>query len=130
MSEPSQNGFPNGLLGSARQVLDDGLAYVETRAELFSIEVREEKLRLTELILLVAAVVAFGAAGVALFSFTIVLIFWEQAPFPTLAILTTSYIGITAWAYRRLRRKLQNGAPFHATLEELRKDRECLRARN
>ena len=51
----------NGLFASARRLLDGGLATVENRLELFSVELKEEKLRLLELLLLTAGAVFFAA---------------------------------------------------------------------
>jgi len=43
----------NGLLTSVRKVFDQGLAAVESRVELFGLELREEKWRFLETVVLV-----------------------------------------------------------------------------
>ncbi len=110
--------------------MENGCALVENRAELFALELREEKARLTELILLVAAIVAFGAAALSIFTITVILLLWEQGVLPTLAVLTTVYLAVTALAYLRLRERLAAGEAFSATREQMRKDRECLQTPN
>ena len=57
---------PGGLFDSLRRIADNALATVHNRAELFALELHEEKCRLVETMIWGAAVVALGVLGSAL----------------------------------------------------------------
>jgi uncharacterized membrane protein YqjE len=68
---------PGGIFASLRRILDGGLALTQKRVELFAVELREEKCRLVEAIILASAVVAFGMMTLTLLPFLIVTLFWR-----------------------------------------------------
>jgi uncharacterized membrane protein YqjE len=118
------NGTVSGLLNSARTILDSGLGMVQSRVELFSAELQEERLRFFRTILYAAALATMGILALTLFTATIVLAYWESARLGVLAGLTLLYLLGTVLLYRKLNDQLHESRPLSATIDELRKDRE------
>jgi uncharacterized membrane protein YqjE len=117
----------SGLLGSLRRLLDRGLGLAQNRLELLSLELQEEKHRLVELLVLTFTVVALGLMALILISFTIVVLFWESGRLAVLIVMTLLYIAATVWLFYKLRVQMRTGRqPLRDSLEELKKDRECL----
>jgi uncharacterized membrane protein YqjE len=52
--------------------------------------------------------------------------FWPRSPLAALLILTTLHAGAATWLYTRLARLRRGWQTLPTTLEQLRKDRECL----
>jgi len=117
---------PGGIVSSLRGILDGGLAAVQNRVELFVVELREEKCRLVEAIMLASAVVAFGMMTLALLTFLIVTLFWDNARVAALVGLSLFYLVGMFFAWRGLRSRLDNRSAFSGTLGEIKKDRACL----
>jgi uncharacterized membrane protein YqjE len=105
----------------ARRLLTIG----ENRLELLTVEVQEERERLLHAFLLALGVATFGLlAGLAL---TAALVVWLWAwPVTVLLILTGLYGAAGICLYRRLIGVLRNWQTLSASLDQLRKDRECL----
>ena len=105
----------------ARRLLTIG----ENRLELLTVEVQEERERLLHAFLLALGVAAFGLlAGLAL---TAALVVWLSAwPVTVLLILTGLYAAAGTCLYRRLTGVTRNWQTLSASLDQLRKDRECL----
>jgi MFS family permease len=82
---------------------------------------------MTALLVVVAAVLAL-LAGIA-FTLGITVLLWEHSPGAILAVLTALYALGAALLYVKVIRMQQACELFTATLDQLRKDRECL-ARN
>ena len=124
MSDPHEP----GLFSSLRRLLDTVLATVQNRVELFAVELREEKCRLIEAIILAVVVVALATVTLTLVTLTIVVLLWDTARVAALVSVSVLYLVATALVARALVVRLKASRPFSATLEELKKDRECLRA--
>jgi len=121
----------NGLFASARRLLDGGLATVENRLELFSVELKEEKLRLLDLLLLTAGAVFFAVMALTTVTIGVVVLFWESARGYVLGAFSLIYATAAVWSFLKLRNKLRNGPmPFSDSLSEIKKDRECLQPPN
>jgi uncharacterized membrane protein YqjE len=106
----------------ARRLLTIG----ENRFELLMVEVQEERQRLLYAILLALGVAALGLlAGITL-SAAIVVLLWPFSPVAALLVLTALYGATAVVLYRRLLRLLREWETLPATLDQLRKDRECL----
>lgn len=121
---------PTGLFGLLKRLGDRAVGTVQNRLELFAIELKEEKCRIIQAILLVSAVIALGVTTLALLTFTVVILFWENGRVTALCGLSGLYILATVLALRSLRRLLTTGPAFEGTLEELKKDRACLQSTN
>jgi uncharacterized membrane protein YqjE len=118
---------PGGLLASGRRLLRTALALVENRFQLFTVELQEEKIRLIDVLLRVAAVLVLGFMTLISATALVVVLFWETAPVTVLVVVTLAYaaaaVGIGLSIKSRLRRE---PLPFAGTLAEFKKDRECL----
>lgn len=97
----------------------------ENRLELLMVEVQEERERLLHAILLALGVALFAfLAGVALTT-ALVVLFWAVSPVGVLLTLTVVYSAASIVLYRRFSALQQNWKSFPATIDQLRKDREC-----
>jgi uncharacterized membrane protein YqjE len=98
----------------------------ENRLELLAVEVQEERERILQAFLLALGIAAFGLlAGITLTA-AITLLLWPWSPLGVLAILTVIY-GVAGFClYTKLTGLLRNWQTLSATLDQLRKDRECL----
>jgi uncharacterized membrane protein YqjE len=128
MSEGAET--KSSVWASLKRILDTLLATVQNRVELFAVELQEEKCRLIEALLCAVAVVVCGLMTLTLLTFTIVVLFWENARLPALAALIVLYLVGTALAWRALHSRLKNKNAFSGTIEELKKDRSCLETNN
>lgn len=117
----------SGIWESGRRIAGTLLETVQSRIELFALEMQEERKRAVELILWTAAVAGFGLFTCALVSLTVLVVFWENGRIPALVVLCLLHGAATFWGWRILSRKLANRETLSATIEELGKDRECLR---
>ena len=98
----------------------------ENRLELMAVEVQEERERLLHAFLLALGAAAFGLlAGITLTA-AIVVLLCEWSPVAVLLILTGIYGTAGICLYRRLAGLLRDWQTLSATLDQLRKDRECL----
>jgi uncharacterized membrane protein YqjE len=128
MAEREGAAARGGLLHSIRHLAGTVLAAVQTRLEIFSTELDEERLRLEQLLLLtLAAAICLGMAlllGVAF----LVIYFWDTHRLLTVGLLAAAFLAaaaVLAWILRarvKTRRK-----PFAVTRSELSKDGAMLR---
>lgn len=119
-------GEKSGIAASLARALDTALATVQNRLELFSVELREEKYRLVELLVLAGGILALALMALALLTFTIVFVLPEEARVMALIGLTLIYAVAIGLGIRTLRARLKSWVPFSGTLGELQKDRACL----
>lgn len=120
-----------GVVESVRRIGGSLLALAHTRAELFSVEIQEERLRTFNYLLWVGAAVAFMLAGILVAVAAVALLLWNTAGYAGLAGLAIATLAVAAllvWAlHRRIQREPE---PFAGTVAEFRKDLECLRPRD
>ena len=124
MTTPEAPINPPGFVHSFRRLLETFVAILESRLELASVELREEKARV--LILLALAGVVFFGAAMTLITLTalVVVLCWAYAAW-TLAGFAVFY-AVLAWlGYQALRRELRKPF-FDDTITQLKKDREWL----
>jgi len=119
---------PGGLFASLRGVFVTVLGIARTRIELIGIEVAQERERLVGLLITaVAAVFALSFAAL-LLTMMVVVLFWESRLI-ALGVCTAVYTLAGAWLVTRLHTQLAEHPPlFAATIAELEKDRDALRA--
>ncbi len=118
------------VVDSGKRLLDRLLGAVLNRLDLFSVEVREEVLRVIQLLLLVAAAIFFAGIGLVVGTFTLMLLVWDHEVLRAvfLVVFTVLYLGSAVWAGLRAKAMIEAGhMPFEETLNQLRKDRECLK---
>ena len=98
----------------------------ENRLELLAVEVQEERERLLQAFLLALGVAAFGMlAGITLTA-TIVVSLWVVSHVAVLLTLTVLYGAAAVYLCRRLVAMQHNWQALSASLDQIRKDRECL----
>jgi uncharacterized membrane protein YqjE len=124
MSEASET--KPGVWASLTRIRDTLLATAQNRVELFAVELQEEKCRVVEAMLCVAAVAAFGMMTLSLVTFTVVILFWENGRMIALGGLSVLYLVGTTLAWRALQSCVKAGRAFAGTVDELKKDRACL----
>jgi uncharacterized membrane protein YqjE len=120
----------SGLFQSLSQLLGTLLGIVHTRLELLTTELQEEVQRAAKLLLW--AFIAAFAAMMALFlaAFTVIFVFWDTHRLAAALTVVGLFIAIAVIALLMLRHKLRTRPPLlDATLGELARDREELRAR-
>jgi len=123
MDTPTESG--PGLFSSVKRLLNTALAGVENRIELFLVELREERFRVFDALLLGCAAAVLGFVALLTVTVTLVVIFWDSARVPVLVILSVCYSLGAIGALWRLTIRLRNWSSFSATLDELKKDRAC-----
>ena len=116
----------SGLAATSKSFARRLLSIGENRLELLTVEVQEERERLLHAFLLALGVAAFGLLSGLTLTAAIVVLLWAWSPVVVLLILTALYGagGICLW--RRLTKLLHDWQTFSASLDQLRKDRECL----
>ena len=115
-----------GLFSAVRRLLNTALAGVENRIELFLVELREERFRIFEVLLLGCAAALLGFMALLTVTVTLVVVFWDSARVQVLVVLSAGYSVATIGILWRLKILLRNWSSFTATLNELKKDRACL----
>ena len=114
------------LADASKRLAQRALVICENRVELLMVEVQEERERFLRAVLLALGVAAFGLlAGVGLTAIVAVA-FWQQSPIAALLILTVLYAMAAVFLYARLARLQRDWQTLPTTLDQLRKDRECL----
>jgi uncharacterized membrane protein YqjE len=116
-----------GLLASLKTLTLTLVDVVQTRLELLSTDVAEERAHLTTI--LISAMVALFCLGVGvmLLATFIVVLFWESHRLLTLGVLTAIFLGSGAGLWVVAMHKLRNKPRlFDASISELAKDREQL----
>ena len=116
---------PPGLLRSFRTIFARLLATFQTRTELLAVEWKEERNRLFELILLAGGALLLGGLALLLASITIILVFREDLRVYAALVLVLVYACGAAFLMLKIRSKLRD-EPFSETVDQLKKDWECL----
>jgi uncharacterized membrane protein YqjE len=98
----------------------------ENRLELLTVEMQEERERILRAFLLALGVAAFGLLAGLTLTAAITVGLWAYSPLAVLLTLTAIYGGTGIFLYRRLTGSLRNWQMLSASLDQLRKDRECL----
>ncbi len=99
---------------------------LENRLELLMVEVQQEREQILLAVWLALGAAVFGLlAGIAL-SVVIVIALWEHSPIAAMLVLTALYAIAAVIFYARLSRLQRAWQTLPATIDQLRKDRECL----
>src|SRR5438552_3980309 len=91
-----------GLFSAVRGLLNTALAGVENRIELFLVELREERFRVCEVLLLGCAGAILGFMALVTLTVTLVVIFWDSARVEVLVFLSASYSLATIGVFWKL----------------------------
>jgi uncharacterized membrane protein YqjE len=115
------------LFGSARLVLSALVDIGQTRLQLASTELEEERLRVAELLLFAAAALFFLGLGIVLATLLLVLVFWDGPRLLVLGSAAALFFALGAGLAASWRRKSRAKPPLlAATLAELQRDRDAL----
>lgn len=128
--ETGAPGF-SGLLGSLRGLADGLIGSAHDRLELLAVELHEEKHRLIQIFIWISAVVFLAMLAMVFASLALVVLLWDTARVAVVCSLAGGYVAALVGAVIGFKRYLKRQPkPFAATLNELREDRECIRAEN
>lgn len=117
-----------GWLDSVRRMSDSLLGLVQNRFELAGVELQEEKLRALNLLVWLALAIALGTAGLLIGMGALALFLWNKAGYAGLIGMAVVAVAGAGGLLHSIRRRIHTArAPFAETVEEFRKDRECLR---
>jgi uncharacterized membrane protein YqjE len=116
-----------GLFRSLRELLQVLIGTVCTRLELLQAEFEEEKLRLAGIGVLAVAAVFFLALAIIVFTFFVILLFWDTHRLLVSGLVALAYLiaGLGCAAAARTRAKAKSTL-FAASLAQLDADREQL----
>jgi uncharacterized membrane protein YqjE len=124
MVTPTETSFQLGA--ASKRIAGRVFVMVENRLQLLMLEAQEERERVLLAIWLALGTAVFGLlAGVAL-TVAVVVALGEHSPIIALLVLTVIYALAALLLYRRLVQLRGNWQTLSATLEQLKKDRECL----
>lgn len=116
-----------GLLVSLRNLASTLVAVVQTRLELLSTEVKEEQLRLLQLLLGASLALFFFALGIIMLTLFVVVLFWDTHRVPVTILFAVLYLAIGAiFGLVALSKAREKSRLFSASLAELSKDRQQL----
>ena len=119
----------SGLMGSVKRLTGSLIAILSTRLELLANELQEERLRLTQMLLLALIALFCLGTGLMLLNAFIVVLFWDDHRLLALGLLSLVYLVAGAAIAMVARAKAQAGSKlFAASLAELDKDRQALRS--
>ena len=131
MSE--SGGMSGGIFARAKYLIDKILHLAETRLELLSVELQEEKCRLIESLIWATAAVFLGGVAIVMTTVTIIFVVWSnpEIRIQALGLLSLVYITAAFYCLRMLKKRLKHsGLPFGESLRAIKKDRECLDIHN
>ena len=112
--------------GTSRQFVRRLLTIGENRLELLAVELQEERERLLQALLYALGVAVVSLLGGMVVTGLVVFVFWSYSPVGVLLGLAVIYLGFGAYLTRRLTALLRDWHTMAATLDQLKKDRECL----
>ena len=118
---------PAGVLESVRRLINTGVAVLQNRIQLFSVELEEQKVRVVRLLVLAGVTIFLANTALLAVSATIVVLAGDQARPAVLIALSVIYVAGAVWAGFALRKEIKSApAPFQETLSELKKDTDWL----
>jgi len=118
---------PPGLLDSAARLARTALGLVRTRLEILATEIEEERIRITQLALLVAAIVFCLQVALVLLVVLVVVLLWDSHRVVTLGVLGAFFLLAAIAGAARLRFLVRSRPRiFASTIAELSKDAERL----
>lgn len=121
----------NGVLGAMRGLGDGLLLVLERRLQLATLELHEEKLELVRTLLWLGSILGVGMLGLVFVSLTVVQLCGPESRLAALSGVALFHALALLVLVFTFRRHLTNRPrPFAATLEELGKDRACIRKGN
>src|ERR1039457_612274 len=118
------------LLSTVTRMFQTLRDMAENRVELFLTELKEERIRLFDALLLAAIAVVCALMALVMVTLTVVVVFWDTNRLLVLTLVTVTYAVAATVAFVKLRARLQRWQAFSETLEQIKKDRSCLEKPN
>ena len=116
-----------GLLASLKTLTLTLVDVAQTRLELLSTDLAEERVRLTAILMSVMVALFCLGVGVVLLAMLIVVMFWETHRLAALGVLTAVFLAVGAGLWLFALHQLRNKPRlFESSISELAKDREKL----
>lgn len=116
-----------GLFSSLRGLAATGVATLQNRLELLSVELQEEKARVLGLLVYGAAALILLATGVVFAAVFITVLLWDSHRLLALGVFSALFLAAGAVALAAARRLAASASrPFEASLTELARDRAAL----
>jgi uncharacterized membrane protein YqjE len=127
-SEPGRTG---GLFNSLLTMASTLLAIVETRMELVSTELEEERIRLTSIMVWMLVTLFCAGLGVVFLSVLLVLALWDKNPLLAIGIPAAAFSLAALFGWQVVIGKIRSKPRLLAsTLTELSRDRDRLTPRS
>ena len=121
----------SSLMESIKRLLSTLASIVSTRLELLANELQEERLHLTQMLVLALFTLFCFGIGVLLLTAFIVVLFWDEHRLAALGTLSVVFFALGALTAMLLRGKMEAKSKlFSVSLAELAKDREYLNTRH
>jgi uncharacterized membrane protein YqjE len=127
MDSPPSSG--SNLTGVSKRLLQKVLVIGENRFQLLMVELHEERERLLLAIWLGIGTAVFALLGGIAVTIVIAIVLWDHSAVIAVLVLAILYLSIAGLFYLRLARLQKNWQTLTATLDQLKKDRECLEKR-
>lgn len=119
-----------GLYSSLRGLVATGVALLQTRLELLSTELQEEKARLIGLLAYGAAALILLGVGIVFLAVFLTVLLWDSHRLLALGVFAALFLGAGSLALALAMRLARNGSRlFAASLAELAQDRAELEPR-
>lgn len=131
MSTEENSAGKGGLFDSVKNMAVTLIAMVQTRLELLSTELEEEREWLTSMLTWIFIALFCAAVAVLLATFLVVVFFWDTYRLTAIGSMLGIFILVTAFAWRTAYNLIRSKPRlFSTTLSELSKDREQLQSRH
>jgi uncharacterized membrane protein YqjE len=118
---------PRGMLRSLRGLVSTGIALIETRLELLTTELKEEKTRVVSLLIYALAALILLSVGTVFLAVLFTALLWESNRLLALGMFATLFLAGGVFAlFMAVRLVRQQSKLFAATLAELKGDRTAL----
>ncbi|SNR88482.1 Uncharacterized membrane protein YqjE [Humidesulfovibrio mexicanus] len=119
------------LGGASGRVAEALVQTAKDRVELLGIELREDKIRLVQALILACAGVVLGLMALVLGVLALLAVLPEFWRAPAMGFVALVCAVAAVWAFGALRSKIAGrGRLFAQTLDELEKDKTCFSTRN
>jgi uncharacterized membrane protein YqjE len=115
-----------GMGGASKRVAQRVIALLENRFCLFTIELQEEREMIMRSLFLATCVGVCGLLACVTVTALITVVFWDDSPVGVLAGLAGLYTCVGVVCYILLLKMRRDWKTIPATLDQLKKDRECL----
>jgi uncharacterized membrane protein YqjE len=116
----------SNLGDASKRIAHRAFVIVENRIQLLMVEAEEERGRILRAMWMAMAVVAFGLLAGVTVTVIVAVAFWNYYPLIALVVLAALYAAGAVLFYVKLLQLQRDWQTLPATIDQIRKDRECL----